>query len=395
MSTSVVDWCSKQLFDLVHQNNLIYNTCWEDPRLDRVALDIGEREKILVITSAGCNALDYALENPESIYAVDMNPRQNALLELKMAAIRSLDYETFFALFGKGRLPDFPRIYRSHLREQLSPFARQHWDRHQDFFLGKTFYFRGTSGALARMMNHYIDFNRLREVIRASFAATSIEEQRDLYHRYLRPVFWSPGLRWSMSWDATYSLLGVPRSQRQQVEKSYAGGMVKFVEDCVEAVFAKLSLRDNYFWWLYFNGAYSEERCPEYLKRTNFARLKAGLVDKISTYTSTIGDFLRNCEDRISRFVLLDHMDWLSQSSAETLRDEWQGIVDRATPDARVIWRSAGLEVNFVDPLPVRSHGKSTRVGSLLTYHRQLAAELHVTDRVHTYGSFHIADIRQ
>lgn len=43
------------------------------------------------ITSAGCNALDYVLQEPEHDFAVDLNPAQNALLELKLAAIRGLE----------------------------------------------------------------------------------------------------------------------------------------------------------------------------------------------------------------------------------------------------------------------------------------------------------------
>jgi S-adenosylmethionine-diacylglycerol 3-amino-3-carboxypropyl transferase len=34
-------------------------------------------------------------------------------------------------------------------------------------------------------------------------------------------------------------------------------------------------------------------------------------------------------------------------------------------------------------------------VGDLLNYHRPLAAELHAKDRVHTYGSFYIADLNR
>ena len=33
---SVLDWVSGRVFKFVHGNNLVYNTCWEDPRLDRV-----------------------------------------------------------------------------------------------------------------------------------------------------------------------------------------------------------------------------------------------------------------------------------------------------------------------------------------------------------------------
>jgi S-adenosylmethionine-diacylglycerol 3-amino-3-carboxypropyl transferase len=44
-----------------------------------------DQDNLLVITSAGCNVLDYTLTGPRRILAVDANPRQNALLELKFA----------------------------------------------------------------------------------------------------------------------------------------------------------------------------------------------------------------------------------------------------------------------------------------------------------------------
>ena len=103
---SLNDWFDRRLFELVHGHNLVYNTCWEDPRLDRVALELGPDDTLLVVTSAGCNVLDYALTGPRHIHAVDLNPRQNALLELKLAGIRRLDFNRFFGMFGRGYLPE-------------------------------------------------------------------------------------------------------------------------------------------------------------------------------------------------------------------------------------------------------------------------------------------------
>ena len=68
------------IFNRVHGTNLVYNTCWEDPRLDRQMLNLQSDSRLVMITSAGCNALDYLLDGPAEIHAVDMNPRQNALL---------------------------------------------------------------------------------------------------------------------------------------------------------------------------------------------------------------------------------------------------------------------------------------------------------------------------
>jgi len=49
-------------FRHVHGSRLIYNTCWEDPRADRALLGVGRGARIAMITSAGCNALDYLLK---------------------------------------------------------------------------------------------------------------------------------------------------------------------------------------------------------------------------------------------------------------------------------------------------------------------------------------------
>ncbi|HTN01555.1 MAG TPA: DUF3419 family protein, partial [Planctomycetaceae bacterium] len=95
-------------------------------------------------------------------------------------------------------------------------------------------------------------------------------------------------------------------------------------------------------------------------------------------------------------FILLDHMDWLTRDPAKKiLTEEWQGIIDRAAPNARILWRSAGLQGDFVNTLKVQVDGQPREVGSLLHYNPSLANELHSKDRVHTYGSFCIADLKR
>lgn len=394
---SVVEWVSGQVFQLVHGHNLVYNTCWEDPRLDRVALELGSSDNVLVITSAGCNALDYALTGPNHVYAVDMNPRQNALLELKISGIRNLRYDEFFQMFGRGRIRGVRKLYEQRLRTGLSPWARGYWDRRIKKFFGskrRSFYFRGTSGAFARMVNVYIDkIVRLRPWINAILAADSLEEQQTIYTNHLRDRFWSPSMRFTMNRDATLAMVGVPRAQRRQVETQYEGGLVRYCQDAVEAVFARLPLADNYFWRVYLTGHYTPKCCPEYLKPDNFERLRGGLVDRISVHTDSVQGFLEENDVPISRFVLLDHMDWLSGRFFPALEAEWQMILRRGVPGTRVIWRSGGLRTDYVDRVRVEAGGVERDLGELLTYHADLAATLHQRCRVHTYGSFCIADL--
>jgi S-adenosylmethionine-diacylglycerol 3-amino-3-carboxypropyl transferase len=392
------DWFSRTWFSLIHCHNLVYNTCWEDPRLDRQALNLGPEDIVLVITSAGCNALDYALLGPRHIHAVDINPRQNALLELKLAGIHHLDYDTFFALFGRGRLRTWRTVYQEQLRPALSFKARAYWDRRLEWFSGEgrrpSFYYYGTAGTLAWLIRFYIDHvAKVRAPLNTLLAAPSLAEQRRIYDEQLRDVFWTRLMRWTMDRDTTLSLLGVPRVQRQQVERSYPGGVVQFIQDRVETVFTQLPLYDNYFWRVYLTGQYTEDCCPEYLSRDGFARLKAGLAQRVTTHSCSILEFLRRHRGRISRFVLLDHMDWLSAGHNQILGEQWGAIIERAARGARLLWRSGGLKVDYVDPIEVRLRGRRQRLGDLLTYQHDLAAHLHARDRVHTYGSFYVADL--
>ncbi|MEZ5940441.1 MAG: BtaA family protein [Planctomycetaceae bacterium] len=390
---------SRAAFNLVHGRNLVYNQCWEDPRLDRQALQLSSSDNLVVITSAGCNALDYVLAGTGHVYAVDMNFRQNAVLELKKSGIRNLDHPTFFKLFGEGHLPEWKEVYPAKLRNDLPSDAQKFWDRYGKFFIGTrsrpSYYFRGTSGLFAWIVNGYINrIARIREPINELLEAQTVAEQQEVFQRHdLKKKLFRPLLRWLLGRDATMALLGVPRSQRQQLDRDYPGGIAQFIEDRVETVFAKLPLHDNYFWRVYLTGKYTPTCCPEYLKERNFEELKAGAVDRVTTHTDSLLGFLEKHDGQISRYVLLDHMDWLYANYKEILTTEWQAIVDKAAPGTKIIWRSASLDVDFIDPIEVERDGQKYKLGDLLTYDREMAERLHPIDRVNTYGSFYITDL--
>jgi S-adenosylmethionine-diacylglycerol 3-amino-3-carboxypropyl transferase len=393
----VLEWVSRRVFSAVHGNNLVYNICWEDPRLDRVALEFQPTDDVLVITSAGCNALDYALCCPNHVYAVDMNPRQNALLELKQAAIRQLEYPEFFRMFGHGHLPGVAEVYRRQLREQLSPWSQRFWDKRIGWFDHPklSFYFRGTSGSFARLINHYVDHVvKVRPAVNQLLNAQSVEEQAEIYRTQIYDKFWSRPLKFFINRDVTMAMLGVPKAQRRQLESQYNGQIAKFIHDSLEAVLTKVPIHDNYFWRVYLTGRYTPECCPEYVKEANFAALKNGLVDRVSTHTDSVQGFLEKHPGKISKFILLDHMDWLSDNMFPLLESEWQAIVNSAAPQTRMIWRSGGLETDFIQRVEVEVGGRPYPVPQLLTYHQELAQQLHPQDRVHTYGSFYIADLQ-
>src|SRR5450432_1614139 len=82
------------LFKLVFTHN------WEDPESDHAALMIKRNDCVMAITSGGCNVLGFLLFDPAIIYSIDINPTQSYLLELKIAAIKCLEFDDFISFAG-------------------------------------------------------------------------------------------------------------------------------------------------------------------------------------------------------------------------------------------------------------------------------------------------------
>jgi S-adenosylmethionine-diacylglycerol 3-amino-3-carboxypropyl transferase len=391
---SLSDRFDQTVFNAVYSRALVYNTCWEDPAVDRQALMLGPDDELLVITSAGCNVLDYALQAPRAIHAVDANPRQTALLELKMAGIRTLEHGDFFELFGRGRHAEFPALYRDCLRDLLSPFARRFWDERAAWFAptGRGLYFRGLAGWVARAFHAYVELRPgLRPALERLFTVASLDEQQALYRASIAPLLWSRPMNWALSRQLTLSLLGVPHPQRREVVAQHRGGVAAFVRDALAYIACELPTRSNYFYSLYVHGEYAPDCCPEYLTHTGFHALRAGLVDRIHPHTTTVTEFLRRHETPVSRFVLLDHMDWMSSYHPAALQEEWDLILQRATPGARVLFRSAHAEPAYLARL--HAGRERTPLRAWLHFHDEWARALSRGDRVHTYAGFHIADL--
>lgn len=374
------------LFKFVHGNNLIYNTCWEDPRIDRELMKLDESSTVVMITSAGCNALEYLLDQPAAVNAVDLNFRQNALLDLKTALILQGEHEDLFRLFGHGADPDFKTIY-ARVRPRLKHEQQAWWDKRIRYFApnkkGKTFYFRGAAGQAAWMFRNF--FFRMKRGVRDNVLellnADSLPQQQEKYS-FVEPRLWDSFSTWLVRQPWIMAMLGVPRPQIRLMQTQYPGGLSQYIQDKLKHVLTAVDIRDNYFWRVYLTGAYTSSCCPNYLKPENFLTLR-NACPALRTHTDSISGFLRKNPGKYSHFVLLDHQDWLAWHAPHALDEEWRLILTNSRPGAKVLLRSAGLDLSFV-PQWVRER---------VTFRPDLTDPLHPGDRVGTYGSLHFGII--
>src|SRR5687768_357352 len=137
----------------------VYNQIWEDPRVDIQALRLDESSRILTISSGGCNALNYLLEDPASVTAVDLNRHHIYLLDLKLAAVKHLPgYESFFSFFGVGRGENTGSDYLNYIAPNLKKDAREFWESNTllgGFLYGERISFFRNAGLYEHSRNGY------------------------------------------------------------------------------------------------------------------------------------------------------------------------------------------------------------------------------------------------
>lgn len=375
------------IFKRVHTGSLIYNTCWEDPRLDREMLALQPDSRVVMITSAGCNALDYLLDDPAVIHAVDINPRQNALLQLKVALIENGDHGELRRVFGDGAHPDFRALLRQ-LSSRLDPDTYRYWAQKHRFFkstrLTPSFYYRGAAGRVAWLMLQ-VPTRRdspAEHLFARLMDAKSLGEQREVYER-VKPIFWNALNSWLIRQSLTMAMLGVPRTQIGLIESGTARGLTDYIKNKVEHVLTSVPLQDNYFWRVYTTGRYTTQCCPNYL-RPEFLHQLRSRVARVKTYDTTVVDFLLRNPGAYTHFVLLDHQDWLASHNTAALREEWDLILNNSRRGTRILMRSASPEINFI-PAAVREK---------LKFFPELANRLHTRDRVGTYGCTLLAEVQ-
>jgi S-adenosylmethionine-diacylglycerol 3-amino-3-carboxypropyl transferase len=367
----------------VAHNRLVYNTCWEDPAIDRKLLQLDPESHIVMLSSAGCNALDYLLDEPARIDCVDINPAQNAVLNLKKALFYNGNYSMLWTTFGLGQNSAITPQYYKHLRDFLKKPGQAFWDDHLDYFSpfsnAGSFYFRGTTGNLAQIIYKKLQHHGVAQHVKSLLSAKLMAEQR-YYFEEIEPHLWTSFSRWVVNKNATMAMLGVPEGQRHMIDNDMPGGLPAYIHQSVKQVFTEQPVADNYFWRVYLTGAYTKNCCPNYLKESNFKAIK-NKVDNLQLHNNSLINFLEHHPKNYSHFVLLDHQDWQVAHHPEKIAQTWRLMLKNARPGARILFRSAGRTRYFL-PEFIYEH---------VHFEDKQTQELHATDRVGTYGSTHLA----
>ena len=373
----------------------VYNQIWEDPRVDLEALQLDENSRVLTISSGGCNALNYLIENPESVTAVDLNRHHIYLLNLKIAALKFLPtYQDFFAFFGFGKSEKNIENYQQFIAPKLDINTKKFWESNSffgKFAHGRRINFFKKGGLYEHSRNGYFlrffhKFSRLfgckpEEVLKAE----TPEEQEKLYQQYIAPFFDSFLIQMLGKMPVTMFGLGIPPQQYDELKKDLAdgGSLIDVYKERTRRLAVEYPIYENYFAWQAFARKYDTENrkaLPEYLKEENYEILKAN-AGRLTTKIGSVTEEIKNQpQNSFNRFIFLDAQDWMN---AEMMTELWQAIADKSECGARIIFRTAGASSPIENNLPKNQREK-------FVYEKDLSNKLFKQDRASIYGGFHL-----
>ena len=292
-------------------NSLVYNQIWEDPRVDLAALQlVPDESRLVTISSGGCNVLNYLLDRPATIAAVDLNSAHLALLRLKLAALRHLPgHAEFFLFFACANDPANRENYHTHLSQHLeagtrnfweggSWLRRRFWGRRIDYFT-KNFYDYAKLGYFLRFL-HLIAAAQRCNPARILSAATP-EEQEALFQEEIAPAFDHWLIRAADHLSVLLFSMGIPPQQFRAMqadapEETGGGGMPALMRARVHRLACGTPIAENYFAWQAFSRSYDcgkRRALPDYLKAENFSALR-GRANRVST----LRDFVSRISSR-------------------------------------------------------------------------------------------------
>lgn len=339
-------------------STLNYSSCNEDWETERRALRIGPGDRILCVAGSGDRPLHLLLDAPAGIVAIDFNANQIRLLELKIAALTTFDYDEYVEFLGLHEPTRDLDALAARLPAPLRDFWRS-FDGEPVLYSGRwERYYRALS-RLSRMMRG--------RTIRDLLSIKDLDEQR----AFVRD-------RWDRWWwRLTFDVLCSRGFSRLFLADPafYANvdphlGIGRYIYDGMLRVLDRRLARENFMLALVLAGRLSPHDLPPYLRAESFGPLRE-LAHRIETRAADLVGFLEKTDERFTRFSFSDVPSYLRPAGFGRLLD---GMVRSAAPGARFCIRQF-----------LTGHRVPGRFDGILRREPELEEELRREDRAFAY----------
>ena len=307
-------------FDLIR-----YANCWEDADVLCAALEPKPGKRFLSIASGGDNSFALAAEGA-AVLAADLSPAQLATVELKRAAILTLEHHEVLAFLGLRDSQTRLQSYRM-LRDRLPSTARGFWDERHDILscgvihAGKfERYFRLFGARILPLIHRRSTISRL-------LAAKELAERQTFYE-----LSWNTW-RWRLLFRLFFSRFVMGRLGRDPEFFRYVTGSVaeRILERARNGL-TEIATHTNPFLEYILVGNFVRA-LPRYLEPERFSSVRDGM-SRISLTESSIETAAAR-GDKFDGFNLSDVFEYLDEDHGARL---YSSLLSQANTKARLAY---------------------------------------------------------
>jgi S-adenosylmethionine-diacylglycerol 3-amino-3-carboxypropyl transferase len=356
--------------------DILYAQCWEDPDLDRKAFNMNEKDVIFSITSGGCNVLSFLIDNPKKIIALDLNPSQNYLLELKIAAFKTLEYVDMLKFIGVNPCSYRIKIY-DRIKACLKSGARVYWDENYNK-INQGIMHCGRFENYMKLIRKGLYFIIGKKVIQQIIMAESPVERSLLFDRKWNNRRWRILTRIILSRRTMCFLFD--KAFFAYLENSFSFG--KHFARKTEWALKNLPMKENYFLSYILLGHYfGKKYLPVYLRQKNYKTIRSR-VDRILIISDTCEHYFSQLPDSsVSKFNFSNIFEWMSAT-------DYENLLRKTTRIAK-----DGAILTYRNLLVSRKHPNS--LDKTIRSLEKLSQCLHRSDLSFIYNSFIVEQIHK
>ncbi|MFT4303585.1 MAG: DUF3419 family protein [Candidatus Woesearchaeota archaeon] len=275
--------------------NIIYSIGWDDLLGIRLAIPKKKKLNFFTITASGDVALDFLLLNPNLVVSIDKNMAQNALLYLKIVAIKKLEYEEFLSLLGILNKYDRMQIYKK--ISYLLPAKYGSFLNKNKSLIKAGIIFNGVTENYFKRLRIVLNLFFKKELIEIKKGNMLVQQKvakkidksiifRILSSKFFISLFFS---RLNISKYKIFRNIHLTRNIKKQFES----------REIINNPFLSVILFGKYF-----------NNIPSYLNKKNFLSLKKN-IHKLHIYDCNVTDFFNKYNYEFDFIHFTDVFDWL------------------------------------------------------------------------------------
>lgn len=298
----------------------------EDWQTEQAALNIQPTDRLLCITASGDRPLNLLSKPLKEIVAVDANPVQNALCELKRSALSRFDYDEYLGFLGVTHHHDRLSLFHQ-IKTDISDKALTHLHAEKKK-IEQGILFQGTIERL--LLNAYKALRPFtKKNIDKLFSFETMEEQRAFIENEWSFKKWRKLFNLILNNSLATRCLGDPGLYQ---ETGFPLKVGDYIYTRLEKSLMSFPVKENIIVSMLFKGQLYPEAYAPYLTREGSAEIKKQL-HQISFVSENVIHYLENSDaNSFDAFSLSDIASYMPQHDFERLL---KAIVRTAKPNAR------------------------------------------------------------